>query len=69
MADPDAKKTEDWDEDAPRLIIDEEAVKPVDWLEDELEEIADPSAVIPEDWDEEEDGQWVAPEIGGLIFV
>lgn len=63
IADPEAKKPEDWDEDQPYEIIDESAVKPDDWLEDEPEYIPDPAAQKPEDWDDEEDGDWLAPTI------
>ena len=63
MADPEAKKPEDWDEDAPATIPDEDAVKPDDWLDDEPTEVEDDEAVIPEDWDVEEDGDWQPPMI------
>lgn len=59
IADPEAKKPEDWDEDAPFEIVDEAATKPEDWLENEPLTIPDPEAVKPEDWDDEEDGDWV----------
>lgn len=42
IADPEATKPEDWDEDAPRMIEDEEAEKPEGWLDDEPAEIDDP---------------------------
>ncbi len=42
IADPEASKPDDWDEDAPREILDEEAEKPEGWLDDEPEEIDDP---------------------------
>jgi len=63
MADPDAVKPEDWDEDAPYEIVDEEAEKPSDWLESEPLTIPDPEAQKPEDWDDEEDGDWLAPQV------
>ncbi|KAF7938144.1 hypothetical protein BELL_0045g00070 [Botrytis elliptica] len=63
IADPEAKKPEDWDEDAPFEIVDEEATKPEDWLEDEPLSIPDPEAQKPEDWDDEEDGDWIAPTV------
>jgi hypothetical protein len=42
IADPDAVKPEDWDEDAPYEILDEDAVKPEGWLDDEPLTIPDP---------------------------
>ena len=39
IADPEAKKPEDWDEDAPKMIEDSEATKPEGWLEDEPLEV------------------------------
>lgn len=42
IADPEASKPDDWDEDAPKEILDEEAEKPEGWLDDEPEEIDDP---------------------------
>jgi hypothetical protein len=42
IADPDATKPDDWDEDAPYEILDEEAVKPEGWLDDEPAMIPDP---------------------------
>ncbi|EZF33950.1 hypothetical protein H101_02494 [Trichophyton interdigitale H6] len=63
IPDPEAKKPEDWDEDAPFEIVDTEATKPADWLDDEPTTIPDPEAVKPEDWDDEEDGDWVAPTV------
>ena len=42
IADPDATKPDDWDEDAPYEIPDEEAVKPEGWLDDEPEFVPDP---------------------------
>ena len=48
MADPEADKPDDWDEDAPYEVPDEEAVKPEGWLDDEPELIPDPgrSAIL-----------------------
>jgi len=63
IADPEATKPEDWDEDAPYEIIDSDAVKPESWLDDEPLTIADPDAEKPEEWDDEEDGEWVGPVI------
>jgi calnexin len=63
IADPEAVKPEDWDEDAPYEIVDEEATKPEDWLEDEPTMIPDPEAEKPEDWDDEEDGDWQPPKV------
>ncbi|KAH9486434.1 116 kDa U5 small nuclear ribonucleoprotein component [Psilocybe cubensis] len=63
IADPDAKKPEDWDEDAPFEIVDEEAIKPEGWLDDEPLTIPDPDATKPEEWDDEEDGDWIAPTV------
>lgn len=42
IADPEAAKPADWDEDAPFEIVDEEAVKPEGWLDDEPLTIPDP---------------------------
>ena len=42
VADPEASKPDDWDEDAPRQIEDPEDEKPEGWLDDEPEEIDDP---------------------------
>ena len=42
IADPDAKKPDDWDEDAPYEILDDEAQKPEGWLDDEPLSIPDP---------------------------
>ncbi|OAA48649.1 calreticulin [Metarhizium rileyi] len=63
IPDPEAKKPEDWDEDAPFEIVDEEATIPEDWLEKEPITVPDPEAQKPEDWDEEEDGDWIAPTV------
>ncbi len=45
IADPEAKKPDDWDEDAPKEIPDEDAKKPEGWLDDEPDEIDDPGRV------------------------
>lgn len=42
IPDPDAKKPDDWDEDAPYEILDEEAQKPEGWLDEEPLSIPDP---------------------------
>jgi hypothetical protein len=47
IADPDASKPEDWDEDAPRQVEDDEAEKPEGWLDDEPAEVDDPGARCP----------------------
>ena len=44
IADPDAVKPDDWDEDASREIEDADAEKPDGWLDDEPEEVNDPGA-------------------------
>ncbi|KAI6717102.1 hypothetical protein PZA11_001659 [Diplocarpon coronariae] len=63
IPDPEAKKPDDHDEDAPFEIVDEDATKPEDWLDNEPLTIPDPEAVKPEDWFDEEDGDWVAPTV------
>ncbi|XP_014790262.2 calnexin isoform X1 [Octopus bimaculoides] len=63
IADPDAVKPDDWDEEQPEKIIDEDAVKPSGWLDDEPEDIPDPDAEKPADWDDDMDGEWEAPLI------
>ncbi|CAL1280656.1 unnamed protein product [Larinioides sclopetarius] len=60
---PTATKPDDWDEDAPRQIVDPNARKPDGWLDDEPELIPDPNAEKPTDWDDEMDGEWEAPLI------
>lgn len=42
IADPEAVKPDDWDEDAPRQVPDEDAEKPEGWLDAEPAEIDDP---------------------------
>ncbi len=59
LQDPDAKKPEDWVDEA--QIPDPADVKPDDW--EQPETILDPEASQPEDWDVEEDGEWEAPRI------
>merc|ERR1719362_665874 len=65
IKDPEAKKPEDWVDDAE--IDDPEDVKPDNW-DDEPEYVADPDAEKPEDWDEEMDGEWEAPMINNPEF-
>ncbi|KAK8793368.1 hypothetical protein WA158_004727 [Blastocystis sp. Blastoise] len=60
IADPSAKKPEDWVDEAE--IVDPEDKKPEDW-DDQPAEIADPDAKKPDDWDDEDDGDWEAPMI------
>lgn len=67
IADPNAVKPEDWNEDAPYTIADPEAVMPEGWLEDEPKMVPNPDAVQPENWDEDEDGEWVAPTIANPL--
>lgn len=64
LQDPNAKKPEDWVDEA--QIEDPEEVKPDGW--DQPEFIVDPEAVQPEDWDVEEDGQWEAPQVRNPEF-
>ncbi|XP_076879419.1 uncharacterized protein LOC143527923 [Brachyhypopomus gauderio] len=59
IKDPEAKKPEDWDDNA--TIDDPEDTKPEDW--DKPENIPDPDAKKPDDWDEEMDGEWEPPMI------
>merc|ERR1712086_493735 len=65
IKDPDAKKPEDWVDEA--MIIDPENKKPDDW-DDQPEEISDPDAKKPGDWDDEDDGEWEAPVIDNPDF-
>jgi calreticulin len=60
IKDPDAKKPDDWVDNA--KMVDPEDKKPDDW-DDQLEEIPDPDAKKPDDWDDEDDGEWEAPMI------
>jgi len=60
IKDPDAKKPDDWVDDA--KMVDSEDKKPEDW-DDQPEEIPDPDAKKPEDWDDEDDGEWEPPMI------
>ena len=57
--DPEAKKPEDWVDNA--KMDDPEDTKPEDW--DKPEHIADPDATKPDDWDDEMDGEWEPPQI------
>merc|ERR1719461_1116837 len=59
IKDPEAKKPEDWVDNA--KMDDPEDSKPEDW--DKPEHIADPDATKPDDWDDEMDGEWEPPEI------
>uniref|UniRef100_A0A4W3H789 Calreticulin n=1 Tax=Callorhinchus milii TaxID=7868 RepID=A0A4W3H789_CALMI len=59
IKDPEAKKSEDWDERA--KIDDPEDKKPEDW--EKPEHIPDPEAKKPDDWDDEMDGEWEPPMI------
>lgn len=61
IADPDAKKPDDWNEDEPPQIPDPSASKPEGWLDDAEEMIPDSNAEKPADWDVEMDGEWEAP--------
>jgi calreticulin len=64
VQDPDAKKPEDWVDEA--QIADPSEVKPDDWEQPEM--IVDPEASQPEDWDVEEDGEWEAPQISNPAY-
>jgi len=59
IQDPNAKKPEDWVDEA--QMSDPADTKPADW--DKPEHIADPDAKKPEDWDDEIDGTWEPPSI------
>ncbi|KAJ3287264.1 Calreticulin-1 [Blyttiomyces sp. JEL0837] len=65
IKDPDAKKPDDWVDNA--TIADPDDVKPADW-DDAPEFIVDPDASKPEDWDDEMDGDWEAPKISNPDF-
>jgi len=54
IKDPEAKKPDDWVDEA--KLDDPEDEKPIDW--DQPEHIPDPEAKQPDDWDEEMDGEW-----------
>merc|ERR1719350_844727 len=54
ILDPEAKKPEDWDDNA--KIADPDDSKPEGW-DDVPELIDDPDAKRPKDWDDEEDGE------------
>ncbi|WP_411023025.1 hypothetical protein, partial [Salmonella sp. s51228] len=58
---------DDWDEDAPHMIVDKDAVKPDNWNEEVPETIPDPDYQKPEVWDDEEDGDWEPPMIHNPI--
>ena len=58
--DPDAKKPEDWVDEA--RIVDPEDTKPEDWANGP-DRIPDPDAKKPEDWDDDMDGDWEVPMI------
>jgi len=59
IKDPEAKKPDDWDDNA--KIDDPEDTKPDDY--DQPEYIPDPDAKMPEDWDETMDGEYEPPQI------
>ncbi|XP_068604460.1 calreticulin-like isoform X1 [Brachionichthys hirsutus] len=59
IKDPEAKKPEDWDDQA--TIDDVDDTKPEDW--DKPENIPDPDADKPSDWEEDMDGEWEPPMI------
>ncbi|KAJ2836203.1 hypothetical protein J3B01_002996 [Coemansia erecta] len=61
VADPDAKKPEEW-VDGPAMIEDPEDEKPEDWV-DGPETVPDTEAQKPEDWDDDMDGDWEAPVV------
>jgi calnexin len=63
IPDPEDKKPDDWDEDAPATIVDESAEMPEDWLENEPEYIPDPSQQKPDDWDDELDGDFIPIDV------
>jgi calnexin len=60
LGDPDARKPDDWDEDAPPRVP-STAPPPRDWLVDEPLTLADPTARAPDGWDDDEDGVWEGP--------
>jgi len=60
IKDPDAKKPDDWVDQAK---IPDPADKKPDGYDDIPEEIADPDATKPDDWDDEDDGEWEPPMI------
>lgn len=59
MQDPNAKKPEDWVDEA--KISDPNDKKPADW--DQPKTVPDLLAKKPEDWDDEMDGEWEAPQV------
>ncbi|CAI2185563.1 3562_t:CDS:10 [Funneliformis geosporum] len=60
IIDPDAKKPEDWVDEA--KIPDPDDKKPDDW-KDVPPTIPDPEAEKPNDWDDDMDGEWEPPHI------
>jgi len=60
IPDPDARKPDDWVDDA--KIADPKAKKPKGW-DDIPAKIEDPEASKPDDWDDDLDGDWEAPMI------
>merc|ERR1712226_874865 len=65
IKDPEAKKPDDWVDNA--KMDDPEDKKPEDWDKPEL--IPDPDAKKPEDWDDEEDGDWEPPMINNPEYA
>lgn len=66
IKDPEAKKPEDWVEEA--MIVDETDVKPAGY-DDIPEFIPDPAAKKPEDWDDDMDGEWESPLIANPEYL
>jgi calreticulin len=64
IKDPDASKTEDWDDK--EYVDDADDKKPSDW--EQPEHIPDPEAKKPEDWDDEMDGEWEPPMIDNPAY-
>jgi len=50
IPDLEAKKPDDWDENAPEKIVDTSVKKPSDWLDQEPELVPVEKAVKPNDW-------------------
>eukprot|EP00004_Rigifila_ramosa_P002811 TRINITY_DN1287_c0_g1_i1.p1 TRINITY_DN1287_c0_g1~~TRINITY_DN1287_c0_g1_i1.p1 ORF type:complete len:584 (+),score=148.77 TRINITY_DN1287_c0_g1_i1:1-1752(+) len=63
MKDVTAVKPDDWDETAPKTIVDENDTKPDDWMDDEPEMVDDPESEKPADWDDDTDGEWEPAQI------
>lgn len=63
IPDPDAKKPDDWDEDAPAMIPDPNAKLPEGWLINESKTVPDVNAKKPETWNDDDDGEWEPPTI------